>query len=93
MSFWTIGFCCIFWEGMLFEKTGNYLDEKLPEYLSKPLYGCYICACFWYGSAIYWLFLGSDWKEYFLTVFASMGLNAAISKLYKPEVTLVEPEK
>lgn len=82
LSFWTIGFCCTFWEGMIFEKIGNWLDDHLPEYISKPLYGCFICACFWWGSAIYFLFLYSSVQEWFLCVIAAMGLNAAMSKLF-----------
>lgn len=83
MSLWTIGFCCLFWEGMIFERIGNLLDAILPEWLQKPLYACFICACFWWGSAIYWLFLGSSWPEWFVCVFCAMGLNAALSKLFR----------
>lgn len=82
MSLWTIGYCATFWEGMIFEKIGEWLDERLPEWISKPLYGCFICACFWWGSALYWVFLGSDWQEWLLCVIAAMGLNAALSKLF-----------
>jgi hypothetical protein len=82
MSFWTIGFCCTFWEGMIFEKIGNYLDARLPEYLAKPIYACYICACFWWGSAIYFLFFYISMQEWFLCTISAMGFNAALSKLF-----------
>jgi hypothetical protein len=82
ISLWTIGYCCTFWEGMIFEKIGNWLDERLPEYIQKPLYGCYICACFWWGSAIYFLFLYSSIQEWFLCVISAMGLNAALSRVF-----------
>lgn len=85
ISFWVIGFCCTFWDEMIFGKVGSWLDERLPEYISKPLYGCFICACFWWGSAIYWIFLGSDVKEWFIVVVAAMGVNAALSKLFARE--------
>ena len=81
ISFWVFGFCCTFWEGMIFGKIGNWLDDRLPEWLAKPLYQCYICSCFWWGSLIYWVFLGDNWREWFIVVIAAMGVNAIISKL------------
>jgi hypothetical protein len=85
ISLWVTGYCCTFWEGMVFEKIGNWLDERLPEWLCKPLFQCFICAAFWWGTAIYWLFLGSAWKEWFLVVIGAMGLNAVFSKLFRDD--------
>jgi len=93
ISFWTFGFCCTFWEGMIFEKIDKYLEQRWPEWLRKPLYACYICACFWWGSAIYWIFLGNSWTEWFLTVIPAMGLNAALSKLFSPELKIKQEEQ
>lgn len=83
ISLWVFGYCCTFWEGMIFGNIGNWLDERLPWWIAKPLYQCYICSCLWWGTAIYWIFLGSDWKEWFLVIIAAMGLNAVLSKLFK----------
>lgn len=85
MSLWTIGYCCTFWEGMIFEKIGNWLEKKLPEYIQKPVYSCFICACFWWGSLIYWLVWGNSVIEWFITVVAAMGLNGALSKLFRKD--------
>lgn len=82
ISLWVFGFCCTFWEGMIFERVGNYLDARLPEWLSKPLYACYICSCFWWGTALYLVFWRESFEDWFLTVIPAMGLNAVLSKLF-----------
>jgi len=70
------------WEGMIFEDVANYLDTKLPEWVSKPLYGCPICMSIWWGSAFYLLYEG--WNiEMLIVVFAAAGMNAAIANLNK----------
>lgn len=85
ISFWVFGFCCTFWEGMIFEKVGNWLEDKLPEWLQKPLYSCFICACFWWGTALYIVFWRNSFQEWFLVVIGAMGLNALLSKLFPNE--------
>ena len=70
------------WEGMIFEDVANYLDTKLPEWITKPLYGCPICQTFWWGSAFYILYHGWD-KELLIVVFCAAGINAAIANLNK----------
>ena len=77
-----IAFACLFinattWEGMIFEDVANYLDTKLPEWISKPLYGCPICLSFWYGSLFYIIYEGVK-IEMLIVVFAAAGMNAAI---------------
>ncbi len=68
------------WEGMVFSDVANTLDTKLPEWLSKPLYGCPICMSFWYGSLFYILYNGFD-KWLIIVVFAAAGINAFIANL------------
>jgi hypothetical protein len=74
------------WEGQIWEDVGNWLDRKLPEWLSKPLYGCPICMSFWYGGIILFL-LGWQFNVTFvLTVFAAGGIsviNVIICKWYQ----------
>jgi hypothetical protein len=70
------------WEGMIFEDVANWLDTKLPEWVSKPLYGCPICASFWYGSVAYLFYNGYD-KGLIIVVFAAAGINAFIINLNK----------
>lgn len=85
LSFWTIGYCCTFWEGMIFEPIANYLNERLPKWLQMPLYGCFVCACFWWGSALYWVLWGDNIKDWFVIVVAAMGVNAALSRIFNPD--------
>lgn len=85
ISLFVFGYCCTFWEGMIFGKVGNWLDERLPEWIAKPLYQCYICACFWWGTALYWFVWGNSVKEWFVCVVAAMGLNAVLSKLFRDD--------
>lgn len=68
------------WEGMIFEDWANKSDENIPEWLSKPLYGCPICMSFWYGTLFYILFKGFE-IEMVLVVFAAAGINAFIVNL------------
>ena len=68
------------WEGMIFEDVANWLDTKLPEWISKPLYGCPICMAVWYGSFFYILYSGLD-KWIVIVVFAAAGINAFIVNL------------
>lgn len=89
VAFITLGYCCIFWEGMIFQNIGDWMECNVPEWLWKPLGGCYICACMWIGSIVY-LIINSDSihthtvsyniKDWLLTCIGAMGVNAAISQ-------------
>ena len=68
------------WEGQIFEDVANWLDTKLPEWISKPLYGCPICMSFWWGSFAYIVYEGVE-IEMILVVFAAAGINAFIVNL------------
>lgn len=81
ISLFTIGYCCTFWEGMIFEKIGDTLEKWLPEYMNKPLWSCYICCCFWVGTFIHIFIWRESVKEWILTTLSAMGLNAVISQL------------
>lgn len=80
ISLFTIGYCCTFWPGMIFEKIGDWLEVHLPEWVNKPLWQCYICTCFWIGSGVYWLVWHKSALDWFVTVVAAMGVNAVISE-------------
>lgn len=47
IAFFSFGWCNLFNEKMIFEKAGKWLDAHLPEWISKPLYGCPICNAVW----------------------------------------------
>lgn len=94
LSIVTIAICCTFWDEMIFEGLGKRIKQfigdklrpKLPktyrfeigEYWAKPLFGCYVCATFWYGllqCAIY------GWPLWLCV--PAMGVSAVISQLSK----------
>lgn len=86
----TLGYCCIFWEDMIFQCIGDWMECNVPQWLWKPLGGCYICAPMWIGSIVYWIlwnkpFPGGgitvDVTDWIITCVGAMGVNAAISQL------------
>lgn len=93
IALFTIGYCCTFWPGMIFERAGNWLELQLPEWLWKPIGGCYVCTAFWLGSAVYWVMWHNSLHEWFITVIGAMGFNAVISEFTnKPaEIETEEP--
>ena len=92
LSLTSIGICCTFWDGMIFEKVGDLIRIKLGKILkphatkerqysvgeiaAKPLFGCYVCATFWH-SLVICLVVG--WP--FWLAVPAMGLSAVISML------------
>lgn len=77
----TFGYCATFWPGMIFEKLGNKLEQHLPERVTKPLFGCYICATMWFGSLAYWVGYHHDVVNWLGTCIGAMGFNALLSKI------------
>lgn len=81
------------WQGQIFDKLGEWLDERLPEYISKPLYGCPICMSIWWGVAFqYVMYLngvegyGNAFVPIFLTAMCAGGINVinvVIGKWYE----------
>lgn len=75
------GYSATFWKGHIFEKIGDYLKDRLPEYICKPLFQCPICSAFWYGTAIYFIWGFGFWYHWPLVVVGAMGVNAVIVKI------------
>lgn len=80
LSLTTIGICCTFWDGMVFEKAGEWVKKYIGEFAAKPLFACYVCATFWY-SVIICLVVGWQW---WLCV-PAMGFSAVVSQLSKDD--------
>lgn len=81
------------WEGQIFEKVGDYLQTRLPEWIQKPLYDCPICMSFWYGTAIQLLLHKNFGVELFLEVFAAAGINVinvVVIRYYKAVSDYIE---
>lgn len=70
-----------FLDGMIFGKIGNYVVDKFPKWLSKPLVDCVICQTMWWGSTAYWLIWGESGKEWLIVVIAAMGFNTIFAKM------------
>lgn len=74
------------WPGMIFEKPGKWIEDRLGEYWSKPVIGCPICMTPWWGSLIYAVchFAGirgfEDWRfvTVVVTLFAAAGINVIV---------------
>lgn len=76
LSLLTFGICCTMWEGMVFEKLGDWIEKKVGEFWAKPLGKCFICTTFWV-SLITCAVIG--WPLYLAV--PAMGLSAVISLL------------
>lgn len=70
------------WETHIFEPIGNWIERNAPEWIEKPLIGCPICMCPWWGTVI--MFVADragiagvrfDCLPVFLTVFVAGGIN------------------
>jgi len=71
----------VYLNGMIFGKIGNYVTQKFPHWLSKPLVDCPICQTPYYGSVAYWLIWGESVKEWIFVVIAAMGLVTIFVKM------------
>lgn len=74
LSLISIGICCTMWDGMVFEKAGDWIESKVGEFWAKPLGKCYVCTTFWISLIIC---LSIGWPFYYAV--AAMGLSAVVS--------------
>lgn len=81
LSIWAIH--AVFWDGMIFGYVGNFIRNNFPTYMQKPLSECPICMIPYWGSAIYVLSYGFEWKI-LMVLLGAMGINAIIVK-FLPE--------
>lgn len=69
----------IYWQGMILGFIADWAARiKMKDWLSKPLYACSICMVPYYGTVIYWVFLGNCVKEWVACIFVAMGINGVI---------------
>lgn len=61
------------WDGMI----NQWIKKVVPPkgMLYKPLYGCPICCCPYYGSALYWLIYGYSWQDWLITIGVASGFS------------------
>lgn len=60
---------------------GKIRELNVPDWMENPLFECPVCMQPYYGSAIYWLFLGSSIKEWVLVILVAMGIATIFVKL------------
>jgi hypothetical protein len=88
------GVHALFSEGHILEKAGDWMTEKLPSWITMPLFDCPACQSSLYGTLGYFLFVNQDvllWPLYCLCL---CGFNFIIIKLTsrKREVKLTDDE-
>lgn len=76
LSLSSIAICATTWPDMLFEKQAEWLEKYIGVWAAKPLFGCYICATFWYSLIIC---LCAGWSP--LLALPAMGMSAVFSFL------------
>jgi hypothetical protein len=87
----------IFQEDMIFEKQGNFIENKLGKYWSKPVVSCPVCMSSIWGiigffSIRYFFNVDLPIRQILPFVFCLCGLNTIISKLTSKERVIVEDE-
>lgn len=90
-SFWIHGVHRLFSPGYLLGEWGDHMEEQLPNWLMKPLFGCPVCmasihGAFWFGVV---LPFGFDISFPLLTAIPFMvcvcGLNSIIHEFKHEE--------
>lgn len=74
-------------ENEIFEGLGKWFERNLPEQIHPAVFACNVCACPWYGSALYWIIpwqkvglTPATWLEWPLVIIGAMGINIVINK-------------
>lgn len=84
-AFWTWGVSCLFQEGYILEKPGNYLWGNWPKWICKPLFACPPCMSSVHGSVIAICYF--DWHLYYILPYmiCLCGINFIIKSILYPE--------
>lgn len=61
------------WEGHIFEGVKKIIKPEGKLY--KPIYGCPICMCPWWGTVLYLILFNESFKDWFITIGAAAGLS------------------
>lgn len=73
------GVAALFDEGMILEIPGDWLLERVPRYLLKPLFLCPACMSSVWG-AVWALVQGYTVEQWIIVTLATCGLNYLIMK-------------
>jgi hypothetical protein len=78
---WIRGFEYTFNDGEIFGKTGNWMRDKFPEWVSKPLFNCRYCMSSVHGTLIFCLLLwGYPWYMWVVFCFCTCGFVTITSE-------------
>lgn len=61
------------WDGHIFAWVKKVIKPEGKIY--KPVYGCPICMTPWWGSLVFFLFIGGPFREWFLTIGCAAGFS------------------
>jgi hypothetical protein len=84
-SAWCWGFSNAFDDGEIFGKAGDWLDEKLPKMLNKPLWSCPKCMPSVHGTIWFLISNQSGFIMWILFIVSVSGVNTIIYKRTKDE--------
>jgi hypothetical protein len=78
-----------FWPDQIFGRVAYWLEERLPEKLTMPLFNCPICMTPWWGTlgiliahhSGVSLFPDVHWLTIMIIVFSAAGLNTVLLQL------------
>lgn len=84
-SLFIFGLNCLFSEGYLFHKAGEWMAENMHEWLYKPLIGCSVCMASIWGSLVYLSVFVYEFGLWLWPVFCIClcGFNYMILRLYQ----------
>lgn len=91
VALFSYGWCATFWPEQIFHGVGEWLKERLPEYITKPLFECPICNAFWVGTLRYWIFGGDVWYDWLTISVCAVGWNAVIVNLINKIQDISDP--
>lgn len=75
---WVWGVKCLFDEGMLLGFIGKLMRDKMPSWLSKPLFDCPPCMSSVHGTLVYLIFYPEGVFLWFFYIVVLCGVNYII---------------
>ena len=89
---WFINNLCLwaiyasFKPGMIFGNLGDWIEEKLGEYWSKPVISCPVCMPTLWAIPVYFILLPAPWYFFIIYHLSMVGFNYIISQLISKHI-------
>lgn len=90
-SLWIWGFHALFAKEMILERVGDWLCDRLPEWITRPVFDCPTCQSSIHGTLVYFLFVNTGllmWPVYCVCL---CGLNYLLGRFSKGITITNEP--